>query len=301
MPTTSEVAAAHYAERAALASAAAKATAGLWTPNPAEWFRRIPRAMAVIRGAQRQAARTADDYVSEALRTQGGDPGFDGEIQPDAFARSASDGREMDQLLLSPLIATSTARKKGASVAKARAAGLANLNMITKTQVQDAGRAADSVAITARPNTGYVRVVNPPACSRCVLLAGRFYKFNDGFLRHPNCDCQHVPSHGEDGLEQTGFMDPREYFDSLTEDEQNKTFTEDGAQAIRDGADISQVVNARRGMQVGGYTTAGKGRGALARTRLARGQRRMMPERIYQITNSRAEAIEMLRLHGYIL
>jgi len=32
------------------------------------------------------------------------------------------------------------------------------------------------------------------ACSRCAILAGRFYAFNAGFQRHRHCGCQHVPS-----------------------------------------------------------------------------------------------------------
>jgi len=41
--------------------------------------------------------------------------------------------------------------------------------------------------------------------------------------------------------------DPDAYFRSLTREDQDKYFTTAGAQAIRDGADIGQVVNARRG------------------------------------------------------
>ena len=45
------------------------------------------------------------------------------------------------------------------------------------------------------------------------------------------------------------------YFDRLSREEQDKAFTRAGAEAIRDGADISQVVNARRGAR--GLTPAG--------------------------------------------
>jgi hypothetical protein len=41
--------------------------------------------------------------------------------------------------------------------------------------------------------------------------------------------------------------DPAAYFHSLTTAEQNRYFTKSGAEAIRAGADINQVVNARRG------------------------------------------------------
>src|SRR5699024_1103862 len=49
-----------------------------------------------------------------------------------------------------------------------------------------------------------------------------------------------------------------DYFDSLSREEQDKTFGKAGAQAIRDGADPAQVVNARSGMQPAG-ALLGKG------------------------------------------
>jgi hypothetical protein len=48
---------------------------------------------------------------------------------------------------------------------------------------------------------------------------------------------------------------PRAWFDSLSKAEQDKQFTKAGAESIRLGADISQVVNARRGAY--GLTPAG--------------------------------------------
>lgn len=49
--------------------------------------------------------------------------------------------------------------------------------------------------------------------------------------------------------------DPKAYFRSLSRAEQDRAFTAAGAEAIRLGADIGQVVNARRGAR--GLTTAG--------------------------------------------
>src|SRR5699024_1153215 len=97
--------------------------------------------------------------------------------------------------------------------------------------------------------------------------------------------------------------DPYEYFRSLDEAEQDRIFTKPGAQAIRDGADISQVVNARRGMTPNGnFTVEGTTRRGYAGSLLKRGQRRMTPESIYpQANGSRERAIELLKEHGYIL
>src|SRR5690606_23965723 len=33
----------------------------------------------------------------------------------------------------------------------------------------------------------YVRMLTPPSCSRCTVLAGRWYRKNAGFARHPGC------------------------------------------------------------------------------------------------------------------
>lgn len=121
------------------------------------------------------------------------------------------------------------------------------MTSVAATVLMDTARAAESAATVAREEvTGWVRMLNPPSCSRCVVLAGRFYRWNEGFLRHPLCDCRHIPA--DESVAGDLTVDPAAYFDSLSRAEQDKTFTKSGAQAIRDGADIGQVVNARRGM-----------------------------------------------------
>lgn len=97
-------------------------------------------------------------------------------------------------------------------------------------------------------------------------------------------------------------VDPKLYFESLNESEQNRIFTKAGAEAVRDGADLNRVVNARLGIttyQVGSerykVTTVGTGR---------KGRRRplrLLPETIYKQANGdRDEAIRLLRVNGYI-
>jgi hypothetical protein len=78
-------------------------------------------------------------------------------------------------------------------------------------------------------------------------------------------------------------------------------FTKAGAQAIRDGGDIFQVVNSRRGMSANGTTTlAGTTRRAVWGG-MNRGKVRLTPEGIYQMGLSRAETLSMLKRYGYIL
>ena len=93
--------------------------------------------------------------------------------------------------------------------------------------------------------------------------------------------------------------DPRGYFDSLSKAEQDRHFTKAGAEAIREGADIGRVVNARRGMDVaGGRATRARRR---TTTELAGRRQRLTPEGIYDIATDRDEAIRLLRRHRYLI
>lgn len=268
------------------------------------WRERIPTVASAITTAQRTAAASA--LVSGALalgqQDQWADP--DGLVNPDTFAGLAADGRSLDTLLRGPAITARTLIADGMEPAQALAAGGRQLSMMVLTEIADAGRGAAGVQIAARPRTGYVRMLNPPSCSRCVILAGRFYRWNQGFLRHPRCDCTHVPTMVTDQAEAftRGLIDdPYEAFDRMSEAEQNRVFTNAGARAIRDGADMNQVVNARRGMRYrGAFTSEGTSRHGWAGQILRKGQRRMTPETIYRLNPNREQAVEALRAQGYI-
>lgn len=295
-----DVAREHYRERKSLSGSLGRLVRRLWGAiDPGDldgaWARAVPALTLGLVGAQLVAARLADAYVTGVLDEQGIDPGGD-EIIPDAFAGVASDGRDLEGLLRNPITVVKAGIAGGATVDQAMAAGYANLDMLVRTQLADAGRAADQAALVARPAvTGYVRMLVGESCSRCVILAGRTYRWNAGFLRHPSCDCIHVPA-AEDSADDVR-TDPRAYFDSLTEAQQDKAFTKAGAQAIRDGADMAKTVNARRGMQ----TATVYGRQVLATTEAAGRRVRLMPEQIYlEAAGDRDEAVRLLKLHGYI-
>lgn len=306
MATASELTRRHYEYRERVASRTARLGRRLWRSVDtddiaASWAEKTARLLEYLLGIQRDVASRADEYTSNVLDSFGSVIEPAGEVNPDAFIGVASDGRPIRSLLERPAVATKIALANGATLSRAMATGEATADIITRTQVQDAGRVADGVAIAARPTVGYYRMLNPPSCSRCVLLAGRHYRYNAGFLRHPRCDCIHVPVKGTEAAESEGLIsDPREYFDSLSREEQDRTFTKSGAEAVRDGADISQVVNARRGMSTAGRTTEGTTRRGVAGRRL-QGRQRLMPEEIYRVTSSRAEAIELLKVNGFIL
>lgn len=148
--------------------------------------------------------------------------------------------------------------------------------------VQDAGRAAEQVAVTVHPDIGYVRYLSPPSCSRCAVLAGRVYRYSEGFLRHPGCDCIHVPT----TISNPAFLhDPVE----LAREGLVRGLSKADKRALDDGADFGRIVNARsRRAGLSGPD------GALIRAG------RPTPAGIYAAATSREDAIERLIAAGYI-
>lgn len=265
-----------------------------------------PRLMTLVAAAQLGAAKNGAAYVPRALAETGQSADAEGDVVPGALSGVASDGRPLESLLYGSVVKAKTAQ--AGSTQERLDAGRRWLDMATWTQVADAGRGGASVAMAARPAvTGYVRMLNPPSCSRCAVLAGRWYRWNAGFARHPKCDCRHIPA--TENIAGDFTTSPERYFDSLSKSEQDRIFTNAGAEAIRDGADIGRVVNARRGM-----STAQSGRLARrsidgrdvyttteATTRRGTGRKvRLMPESIYEIAEDRADAIRLLKVHGYL-
>lgn len=215
-------------------------------------FAAAPAALRALSTAQLFAAGAADGYVAAALAQQHEAGAPAGLVSAQAFAGIASDGRPLDSLLEQPAFEVQAFLDQGMSPDVAAAIGARHLARIAATQVADAARVSTGVATVASRAYGYIRMLTPPSCSRCVVLAGVFYPANAGFERHPLCDCVHVPA-SESLRDET--TSPTAYFDSLDRAEQDRVFTKAGAQAIRDGADIAQVVNARRG--AAGLSTAG--------------------------------------------
>ena len=128
--------------------------------------------------------------------------------------------------------------------------------------------------------------------------------------RHYRCDCVHRPAHEDEGL--SGYVEtvPIDQIHDLTTTER---------QAIDDGADWMQVINARRGTSRDKmFTSEGTTRrglaysairarhGAFAEARKA-GERytrttvaRPTPEYIYARAKDRSDAIRLLSTYGYI-
>lgn len=298
-----EVATEHYEQQRAVARRAAQQARKAWDDvDPAaitgSWRMRKPAATAATTSGQRRAAGQADGYVDRVVA--GRDRA--GSVRPESFAGVASDGRELETLLDTPVARAKTVIARGGSVQRALTAGGQALDRIVLTQVLDAGREATQTAIAVSPKVeGWIRVLSVPSCGRCAILAGKWYGWNAGFRRHPRCDCVHMPCSRVDSTDLT--VRPRDYFEVLTPAEQSRYFGKAGAQAIRDGADMASVVNARSKGSV--YTTAngkeltrdGQGRAVKGRRRAAR----PTPTQIYlDADGDRDEAVRLLKLLRYI-
>lgn len=305
---------AYYDAQRAESQAALRAVQRQWlrlAPGAvvASWEDLRPALLAVILTAQGRLARPGAGFVSAVLAETGSagldDPFMD--VSPAALVGFTGDGRSVEGLIdLAPgkVLDGQTPRQAGEW-----------LNLAASSVLSDTGRQSVALEMAVRPRASYVRMLNPPSCSRCATLAGKPSK-SVAFPRHPGCDCRAIPSAEAVAGDMT--VDTQAYFDSLPESEQARVFTVAGAESIRAGADPAAVVNARRGMttvtqnlrgwipqgrltrsnvlgqQV--YTTAeGAGRGR------RRGRRvRLMPESIVELAKDREDLTRLLRVHGYV-
>ena len=281
----------HYQEQQRLTVAALAASRRLWTAMTPDfdssWQSIGARLLLLLTAAQLGSARQGAAYVPLALEQQGIDVRPDGQVRPEAFAGVASDGRPLDTLLLGSVVRAKRAVADGVEPVDALTRGGRFLDLAFRTQIADAAREAAATAIAARENTVWVRMVNPPCCSRCAILAGRKYLGNEGFLRHPGCDCRHIPTSENVAGDLT--TDPKALFRAG----QITDLSVAEREALDEGADLAQVVNARRGRQ--GITTS---EGATRR----RGQpARLTPAGIQRAAGANRELrLRLLREHGYL-
>lgn len=266
----------------------------------------LPALLAVTDATQLRVAESAAEYVPAALaETSGAAPALAGDVIPEAFVGVAGDGRRTGSLLQGAVVHSKTAVGGGATTRQALLSGLSWLTMATATLMSDTGRGAEKVGMARHNGVSYVRALVPPSCSRCAILAGATYRSEVAFQRHPQCDCRHVPIRGmdySDAVDEGLVMDPHSYFESLSEAEQDRIFTNAGAEAIRNGADPLQVVNARRGMHTAqGRLVTSEGttrRGIYGRTS---SRARLMPETIQRMAGGSQERYrQLLTEYGYL-
>lgn len=148
--------------------------------------------------------------------------------------------------------------------------------------IQDAGRAAEQVAVAVRPRVGWVRQLSPPSCSRCAVLAGRVYRYSDGFMRHPHDNCVTVPVRDGDTAQVPDV-------EGMARKGQVSGLSQADLKALGNGADLGSLVNVRRsqaGLTVAGSTIARAGR--------------LTPAGIYRLSSDRSQALALLEQNGYI-
>jgi hypothetical protein len=185
------------------------------------------------------------------------------------------------------------------------AAFMSSVEQLIAAEVADAGRSASQVEFVARPDwQNYVRMLTPPSCARCAILAGRIYRDIDAFQRHPGCDCVMVPVQGWQAAHDEGLVaSPDQAFRAG----HVRGLSKADAQAVADGADLQKVVNATRGIRTVDTlgrrvkaTTEGTTRRAAWRRANPSRLVRLRPESIYTFAKDREDAIRLLRLYGYI-
>lgn len=268
----------HYLAQQRLIVASIGLVRGEWSKMGADWDASwaniAPRVELITASAQLGAARNGAAYVPRVLSGFGESISPLGDVDPRSFAGIASDGRPLGSLLDN---ATIHAKRMNSLEA-----GGKWLDMAVHTQIADASRGAAAVSIATRPGVGYVRMVNPPCCGPCAVLAGREYRYNHGFQRHPRCDCVHIP---------TTLANPGSHFGVDPHLDQITDLTAAERKALAEGSDLSRVINARRGAS----------RDRLTTTELTgRGRARLTPDGIFARANSRDDALRMLRQNGYI-
>lgn len=274
----------------------------------ASWSLIAANASAVVMTAQGRIAQQSVDYIPDVLEDTGQVRaiGASARVNPGALVGTTASGLAVDEALFGSVIAAKSAVSGGATATEALRVGSKRLTRVAGTIMSDTGRAGERLGMAVRPVSGYVRMLTPPSCGRCALLAGKHYWSAEAFQRHPRCDCRHIPS--TEAMSDDLTTDPTEYFDSLSREEQDRAFTKGGAEAIRNGGNMSQVISARKGMYTtadglkatregitrrgwyGGYTKAGRA-----------GSRRLMPEQIQALTKNKDEYLRLLKNYGYIL
>lgn len=289
-----------------------------------------PTLLAITDIAQSRIADSAQVYIPAVLAETGQHSAVKPRLKVNAASLigTAGDGMPVDSLLYGAVIHAKQLVGAGASSSSALVSSGSWLSTAVGTLLSDTGRASESLATQARPVTGWVRMLTPPSCGRCVVLAGKRFKVNQGFLRHPGCDCRHIPA--SESIAGDLTIDPRAHFDSLDEAGQARLMgSKSNAAAVRDfDADMSQIINAyRKGSlktaQVYGktikYTTEGTTRRGLGYKSMSQADYiraggivkngrysalkapRLMPESIAKIATDKVDQERLLTLYGWIL
>lgn len=329
-----EAALSYSAFQRAEIQAALAAVSRLWRRMGTDFDRSYakfePSLLAVLFTAQERVADGALAYVPDVLGEVGG--AVEAPLYQSAgsrFVGVAGDGLPVASMAYGAVIQAKQAVAAGLDPEAALVRAGRHLTLSSGTMLSDTGRAAEKVAGGAHKVRLWTRMLNPPSCGRCVILAGKTTTHQTPFLRHPGCDCRNVPSTEDTGDD--ARTNPKDYLDSLSEAEQDRVLgSKANGQAFRDGADMNQLINAYRKAgavragQVNGaaikYTREGTTRRGHAYWQMSQAgyvkeqgvfrdgskyfrvkSPRLMPETIYQIAKDQADAKRLLKLYGWVI
>lgn len=306
----------------------------IWRDMPAggdwnrAWDRISPDLVGAVSEAQLKMATETTSFLNDFLEEVDLADRPTAAVREVSLAGFTSDGQDLEGLLYGGVVHARVAgAEQGLSGRQALVEGLSWLGPVIASQISDVGRTATMLGTATRPNlAGYTRFLNPPSCQRCAVLAGRTYRYSTGFARHPRCDCLMVPAASTGWAKSEGFV-----FDPTADLSLIKDLSRAQRAAIEAGADLSQVVNARKGMSFVGegasrrqITSSGTtktgvfGRAEIERTgqftegrATARGlvstgrsrttTARLTPQQIAKQARNRDEFIDYLRRYRYIV
>ena len=129
-------------------------------------YRQLVAALAILQllMARRAVQAVADQLEEQAIAA----PPVAGAVATEALAGISQLGIPLDERL------DFAAAAPGDTVA--------NVLRVVLTEIGDTSRVTTGVDLMTRPGiAGYVRYLNPPSCSRCVILAGRVYHTDVAF------------------------------------------------------------------------------------------------------------------------
>ena len=258
----------------------------------AEWQARLSRVLLIVASAQVAAAKAADTAAVAALWSLG----WDGQTTNGLVPLSLAGWMEPDDspyqvplasaLGVAPVVA---ARSAVGTLEQRLAAGANLLDSLTQAAVSHSGRMAVQVGAHGRTRNKLTFYEPGKACQRCAVLVGKSAGMHVDFKRHPRCDgvVVEIPSGKANPIEPLDL-------DNITD------LTAAQQQAIADGADVNQVINAKSAV------SSGRVRGSVLsddgnHTRYGRRASRLTPKGIYNLAGGdREKALALLRANGYL-
>lgn len=272
----------HYRRSSSTTRQVVEAVLAIWNATGPSGFRdELVRAAGLLAAGQLSQAVQAAAYLA-ALTDWYGMDAAPTTVVPRAFAGTSSAGAPLTDVLGYAITRAEVLSDAGADLATATTSATATLTRIAANETTQAGVSAERIGMVGQSDfSGYARILSPPSCGRCAVLAGKWFQWNTGFARHPGCDCRHVPAPAAADVTQVR-ADPRAYFNALSPAQQDHYFGRSEAEAIRGGADLAKAVNA---------TTVRGSRSGLSTPRSI--------ERLIA-GKSRADAIDVLTRYGLL-